>query len=229
MPEIQFPCPEDILSMPKTSCGHFCSGCNKEVVDFRNTPNEKIQEHLQRSQGKTCGIFNSRQINRPANAFISALFRLAFTAVFFLGMDCTQLSAQETADSTSTTIVEKPVIIHGHLVDQESIPLVFAKVYTTFNGTVYGCLADVNGDYKLNLPATALGQPIELNIRQVGFAALVIKIDKLEENMLINAELNEPAMLTGIIVGYVQPIISMDPYEAGKTVITSEDIRHRAR
>ena len=230
MPVISFSCPEDITSMPKTSCGYFCSGCKKDVIDFRNFSAEKIQDYLISKQEKTCGIFNPAQLSSPAQSQISTLFRIAVAVVFFLGLNTSQLFSQET-DSTIVTssVIEKTFLIYGQVFDENSISMPYAKVYIKTQNESFYIMADIDGNYKLSLPEKLIGQSVDLCVSFIGYGQQALHFDCLEK-IYFDKPINfflKVCELMGACLGYHIPIISKDPYEAGKTTISGEDIRHR--
>ena len=230
MTDLDFSCPQDITSMPKTSCGFFCTGCKKEVIDFRNFSTESFQNHLAKTNEKMCGVFNTTQLNTPTKSAVSTIFRVSFALVFILGINTTQLFAQDTTKAiVPTTIVENKFFIQGQVFDEDSIPLPFVKVFVNSAEGIMATMTDFDGNYKLALPEKLIGQSIDLNVSFFGFEKKVIHFNNVQISNFIlpfNFYLKETtAMLSvGIIVGHA-PMIPRDPYEAGKTTINGEDIR----
>ncbi len=62
---ISEPCHEDWNKMTTTDQGRYCQSCCKQVVDFTIMSDAQIMEYLSNTAQKTCGRFNSEQLDRP--------------------------------------------------------------------------------------------------------------------------------------------------------------------
>jgi len=62
--QIPEPCHEDWNKMSPADQGRYCQSCCKEVVDFSMMTDQQIIHFLSKPRGKTCGNFNSDQLNR---------------------------------------------------------------------------------------------------------------------------------------------------------------------
>ncbi|MBL4623976.1 MAG: hypothetical protein JKY42_02365, partial [Flavobacteriales bacterium] len=68
------PCQEDWNKMTSNEQGAFCGSCQKTVVDFSKMDNQQIRDYfLAKSEQKTCGRFNSKQLNKPISLLIPAI------------------------------------------------------------------------------------------------------------------------------------------------------------
>jgi hypothetical protein len=232
MPELSFTCPEDIQSMPATTCGYFCSGCNKNVVDFRNFSPEKIQDYLRSTDGPTCGLFRSDQLKSPVRSVVSTLFRIAFTAVFLFGIGLSNLAAQEMQDSTTAQLSQNGLIrLSGKVTDDLYQTLPFTKIVVTCDSATYYSVTDPDGNYCVDLPGSLTGQTISISARFVGYQEQrVVNITlKAGETVIDFTLAGMEMMLLGGVIEYYHPIIPRDPYDFGKTSVQGEDLEHRQR
>ena len=58
------PCHEKWGEMSPTEKGKFCKVCTKEVVDFRDKSQVEIISHIEKSENRVCGRFNSKQVGK---------------------------------------------------------------------------------------------------------------------------------------------------------------------
>lgn len=79
--ELEFQCPVDVVSMPKTSCGHFCQNCQKEVVDFTNYTVDEIVSYKE-VNGPTCGIYLAEQVDPDIIAPVAFGSKFKIAALF---------------------------------------------------------------------------------------------------------------------------------------------------
>jgi hypothetical protein len=234
MPRLEFSCPENILTHPKTEAGHFCQSCSKDVVDFRNFSATEMRNYFQNRPEKSCGIFHSRQMTDPLQTSISNIFRLAFGLVFLLGLSSTTLFGQQTIDTLKTALATKSTIkISGQITDEnESIPFVKIAVYSA-NQFILGGFSDINGFYVLELPDSHANKDITIVFNFAGYLEHRIHLNTCTlSEITVHADLivadEEP-----IIVGYYVPdrhnLIPTDPAEFNKIRINGDDIKHRQR
>lgn len=60
---IKSPCGARVSQMASVAGGKFCKDCDKTVVDFTQSPREKIREHLLQSKTKVCGFLQRSQLS----------------------------------------------------------------------------------------------------------------------------------------------------------------------
>lgn len=107
------PCHEDWNKMTPNEKGAFCGSCQKTVVDFSKMDNAQIKDYfLNRSSEKTCGRFQSNQLDkpipisvparelskvhlRPFAKFAAALFFVFGTSLF----SCTTITGQTVGEA----------------------------------------------------------------------------------------------------------------------------------
>ena len=58
------PCGEDFNAMTPVKGGKFCGSCEKTIVDFRTMNDYQVLQFYKQNNGKICGVFNQRQLNR---------------------------------------------------------------------------------------------------------------------------------------------------------------------
>ena len=70
--QLGFSCPIKREEMTKTTKGHFCSGCSKEVIDFTDKSQEDLKEMMKSSKGKVCGSFKTSQLSQSFLKYAAA-------------------------------------------------------------------------------------------------------------------------------------------------------------
>lgn len=83
------PCHENWNNMTPAEQGRYCAVCSKEVKDFSNMNDEKMQIFLNKTSGKVCGRFDTSQVNRELiapeneNGLFKHLWKLLLPGFFF--------------------------------------------------------------------------------------------------------------------------------------------------
>src|SRR5689334_23190249 len=78
------PCTEKWQNFNPTARGGFCSGCQKEVIDFTTWGDEKIKAWFSSHTGSTCGRFKADQLK--IYSFEATTNRRAWLPLSFVGM-----------------------------------------------------------------------------------------------------------------------------------------------
>ena len=114
--ELSFNCPEDPTKMERIRGGFKCDLCSHKVIDFTGMSNVEIQEVLNGQKGKkTCGIYKRGQLVNPERSRQFSIFKLAFVAVFVLGMNTSSCFGQDSLSNETIKEVElKAVTIFSH-------------------------------------------------------------------------------------------------------------------
>ena len=84
--QLKFNCPMDSNKMPKQKNGFYCKVCNKSIIDFTKMENAKIKTILAEQTEAICGVYKKDTISNPKTSQLSSAFRLAFAAIFILGL-----------------------------------------------------------------------------------------------------------------------------------------------
>ena len=238
MVEMNFSCPENVAGMALTENGRFCDSCQKDIVDYTGMSNDEVLDKLKRASGKTCGIFKKRQIIISNRLEIGSRFRLAFMLVFMFGMSSSKLMAQDTLTTFPPTfqiteVSDSTYTIKGIVVDIESNPIPFAKVWVDLDSIdgiqnrLYG-KTDFDGIFRFTLPKETK-TPISLSVQCIGYDTTIVQGIMFESGsneveLVVTLDDNEMDLhIIGMII--CPPPIEKDPYEIGKTRLDGEDIR----
>lgn len=100
-------CPKDWDAMTPVSCGRFCEGCNKVVLDLRGKSYEEIK--ALRAKEKICGIFLPEQVAEETISLEKGgKVRVWLAAcIAFLGLEIGAAHAQAPAPDTVQVIQVK--------------------------------------------------------------------------------------------------------------------------
>ncbi|MFL9484654.1 hypothetical protein ACI6Q2_17865 [Chitinophagaceae bacterium LWZ2-11] len=63
--QIPKPCHEDWNKMIPTQQGRFCTGCNKQVIDFSLMTDQQVLNYFNNSKGEICGRVSKDQLDKP--------------------------------------------------------------------------------------------------------------------------------------------------------------------
>lgn len=238
MIEMEFNCPESLNSMPKNDQGFYCQSCSKTIVDFTGKSNKEISEIIQRNSGKTCGVLRKNQVLNPFQSQINSLFRLAFSAVFVLGLSSANLFGQEEVSPPIVTKIKTDTIedvyytVRGQVLDKETLePVFFAKVKVMIDSTMFMAITNFDGFYRIKiLQNLAVGGRVSIETRSVMYGKLLIEnvpFKSYSRMLNIDIELEqENGCIVGLLITPVHEDFRMDkdPYSFGKTVIKGDDL-----
>jgi len=181
---IPAPCGENFNAMTPVKGGKFCGSCEKTIVDFRTMNDYQILQFYKQNNGKICGVFNNRQLNRampfpmevkPSSNW-KAIAALAAGVLFSGG-----LISQTTAPTigkvavATQTINQSPQaeeattpnkVIRGTIKDQEVGEALFGA-NILIKGTKIGTSTDFDGHFELVIPDDI--SAFELEISYLGF------------------------------------------------------------
>jgi hypothetical protein len=100
---IDNPCPMMLSRMKPSEKGFFCKGCAKNVVDFRESTSDQIDEALN-ADSDLCGVFNHDQLSGQKEVRHGMFYRLAFATLLFLsflGFSVQPMNAQVNQNAPS--------------------------------------------------------------------------------------------------------------------------------
>ena len=178
------PCGEDFNAMTPVKGGKFCGSCEKTIVDFRTMNDYQVLQFYKQNNGKICGVFNQRQLNRampfplerkPSRNW-KAVAALA-TGLLFGGGLVGQTNAstieemvvttQQTINNqqeNDTTIPNK--VIKGFVKNKEyQDRLIGANIMIA--GTNIHTTTDIDGFFEITIPDNL--KEIELTVAYIGF------------------------------------------------------------
>jgi len=233
---IPAPCGENFNAMTPVKGGKFCGSCEKTIVDFRTMNDYQILQFYKQNNGKICGVFNNRQLNRampfpmevkPSSNW-KAIAALAAGVLFSGG-----LISQTTAPTigkvavATQTINQSPQaeeattpnkVIRGTIKDQEVGEALFGA-NILIKGTKIGTSTDFDGHFELVIPDDI--SAFELEISYLGFDTQTLLFnDKYPiPNKSIEVELvSGHHYMEGIVMG----IMIAQDFEEAPTCGTSE-------
>ncbi|MFK7981467.1 MAG: carboxypeptidase-like regulatory domain-containing protein [Saprospiraceae bacterium] len=230
------PCGENFNAMTPVKGGKFCGSCEKTIVDFRTMNDYQVLQFYKQNNGKICGVFNHRQLNRampfpmevkPTSNW-KAIAALAAGVLFSGGLMAQTTPtvgkiaiATETINQSTptedTTTPEK--IISGTVIDQAvGEGLIGANIIIV--GTTIGTSTDLDGHFELKIPANL--SAFELEITYTGFDNQTLLFnDKYPiPNQQIEIELTSGPYSGGLIMG----IMIAQDFEEAPTCGTDEII-----
>lgn len=225
--DLKFPCSQRPDSMKKSEKGFYCQGCDKSIHDFRGKNKEEIMEVLCSSTTEVCGVFDTPMIRSKMERHFS-LFRMAFAAVFFLGLSSTDLMAQ--VGTSSEPPVEQSSeerYIHGKVTSDDGEPIPFARVWVGMGEKRIGTISDIEGDYRIKLPADFHENNLRVQSKSILYGETIVERVSLHEGQaLVNIELsNELTMLSGMVI-IKEPEQIVEPWDFNKTVLNGDDLRN---
>jgi hypothetical protein len=158
------PCHEKWESFNPTTLGGFCSGCQKEVIDFTSWDDDQIKNYFKDHSTSTCGRFRADQLKayhfkKIQPSFIQKFipFSAAFSIIMLLSTK--PLAAQQRTINQQeivkpnqedhiigdTTQIDNRVHITGVVVDEEAKPIAGASVF--LNSTAKKIFTDEVGRF----------------------------------------------------------------------------------
>lgn len=173
MINIKYDCPEANSEMAKTDCGFYCSSCSQEVYDFREKSIEEIAHIRANNPSVSCGIFTAEQAVINNRSGISNLFRIAFAAIFVLGLNVSTLFAQSidqgaNAIETTVEVITTNVFISGALKDEKGNRI--AGWITCYYGEeVVSIDTDNDGNFEIELAKEVIGQTVVFSFSASGY------------------------------------------------------------
>lgn len=256
MINLKFPCSQKTSTMQETSCGFYCSSCEKEIHDFRGKSVEEINDIRNKSTGEICGVFDKDHVRKKIDPRLS-MFRTAFILVFVMGLTVGQVFGQsdttnfptdppygpgisiakvDSSAQTESVVENQSIEIRGRVIDDHGEYVAFAKVIIEQNGVFIAAAAtDFDGHYKITIDDRANTKDMVLRARSVGYGEVQIILEKLlPKTYIVDIELSSAVMLgiVGIIVDdtpafFGKEKYDSDPYSFGRTTISGDDLKNR--
>ena len=210
------PCHENWHSMTPTQKGRFCNSCNKEVIDFTQTPKSELARVIKKG-GDICGRFKPQQLNTPLPSVSRSEFRrnaalLGFTSLLAIG---TPVLGQETSEPVeaiaqiavvgrvATESLQPPtenvVTLQGVVTDGNN-PLPGAHV--TIKGTRIAVQTDFDGHFKIAISDRYKNSEITLEISYIGFVTHEKKVSLSNKKVEVALTELEEDVLGGLAIVY---------------------------
>lgn len=178
-----YKCPEELEEMQKSSCGFYCESCKKEVFDFRGLSRARIKQ-ITREKNVQCGIFDPEVAVASHRSVVQTIFRVAFTAVFLLGLNAATLFAQtkvhyDSTKVTMTTESSEKVLVKGVLKDHRGKPLEGTASYVV-GDTEFKFSTNSEGEFEFEIDTVMIGHAVNLYFVAEGKRAEHIYIEDVE-------------------------------------------------
>ncbi len=173
MIKIKYNCPESDSAMSKTNCGFYCSSCSQDVFDFTEKSDDEIADLRANNPSISCGIFTAEQAVVDNRVRVRNLFRMAFAAIFVLGLNVSTLFGQ-TDNSvsdlkiTTTEVTNESVFISG-TIKSEKGNQIFGWISCSYGDEVVSIDSDEDGNFKIELPKDVIGHSVVLSIYASGY------------------------------------------------------------
>lgn len=205
MLELGYPCPEDVTQMDKTSCGHFCTTCTKEIMDFRGKTNEETKQILEDNPSISCGIFRPDQMKHQTVDHVSSLFRIAFAAIFIFGFNMNILFAQScgnTEPEDQTIKIEQfesdSLRIQGRVFGIDKEELAGAFVYYNYNNQQFQTFCDDNAYFDIEIAEGIAGEELTLFVTFPGMESETVQLEVIDrKSYVLSVQLTEREYLRG--------------------------------
>jgi len=177
------PCGENFNKMTPVKGGKFCDSCEKTIVDFRTMSDYQILRFYKENNGKICGVFNQKQLNRampfPMEVAPSknwkAVAALAAGLLFSGGL-VSQTTIPTIGKTTATTQIinkgEQPKAsttpnqtIKGRVIANNQEILIGANII--IEGTTIGTTTDFEGFFELIVPANLKEIEVTVSVEEM--------------------------------------------------------------
>ncbi|WP_027420623.1 carboxypeptidase-like regulatory domain-containing protein [Crocinitomix catalasitica] len=225
--QLKFNCPIPVDSLQSKKDGLHCSACNKTITDFRGLSNTEIAK---RNTPNTCGIFTKAQITNRKRALIFSKFKLAFVAVFILGISSNVLFSQDSIPSLeidSNIVNTRYYTLFGKVTDENGQPTPFVNLILVNDSLTRKTRSDIDGNFKFELPISEFANKfVDLSARFVGYSEM--KYKDIYFGTVQEIELQVKMIKSNeILIGYLhidQRIeINLENYQTTK--ISGDDLR----
>ncbi len=165
---ISQPCNENWDKMTPVEKGRFCSGCQKQVVDFTGMSNEQLVAFFRKQPANVCGRFLHDQLGRNIEIprrripWVKYFFQFALPAIFVTSKGYSQgfvkklerpsmlnsaIKQPSCKFSPETALLDRHKIIRGLVVNKSNESIPFATVL--IKGTTSLTVADSSGHFEL--------------------------------------------------------------------------------
>ena len=156
------PCSEDWNAMPEKEQGHYCSVCDKTLVNFADMSDEEITKTIEakKSKGeKVCGHFRNDQLNRPLQNVLQysrqyiTLPVIASGAMLLSSMKIEEAMEQRYTHTTGVLVPRETNygmnVLKGKVIDIDGQPVRYASIQAFDNKSIKPVYTDENGEFTL--------------------------------------------------------------------------------
>ncbi|MGB1104384.1 MAG: hypothetical protein ACPG21_12265 [Crocinitomicaceae bacterium] len=236
MAELLYNCSKFERDLKPQKVGFYCRSCDRCIIDFRGKTADEIRNIQSKTDRPVCGVFDEFQITNKTASKIHSWFKLAFAAVFVVGL--TFNASGQVADSTVTKQIsidqqhDQSVVFQGVVSDAETgEPVPIARVYLKYGGNEYLVRTNFDGEYRLRIDQElAVGDQFDLYFTGIFYDSLMVKVsvtDQKQNMYVVNAQLSyeNDLQIVGLVIPVRESVRDRDPNSYGKTVIKGEDLR----
>lgn len=219
------PCQQAWNEMIPNNEGHFCSHCNKTVIDFTQLTDEQVAAVFKNTSGKVCGRFTASQLDRDLltprtthhNPFIPAAVMTAALVTVAVNSDAQQAKpstqfiqtpgmVMKVAESTAVvakkdTVPAKDIIrtVSGKVIDSTGAPIPWATIQ--IKNTRSHVVTDTNGRFKINITEKLAGTANTLIFNYLGYEPQEVPLTGTREQFdNLEVVMHGYPMLTGEVV-----------------------------
>ncbi|SEN81553.1 CarboxypepD_reg-like domain-containing protein [Chitinophaga rupis] len=232
------PCQQAWNEMTPSNEGHFCSHCNKTVIDFTQLTDEQVAAVFKNTSGKICGRFTASQLDRdlnaprpahhnpfiPAAVMTAALVTAAVNSDAQAGKVVMQVTQTPAPAVATQPVAEKDTvpasdIIHtvsGKITDSTGAPLPWATIM--IKNSQSGVVPDANGQFSLSIPENLAGTANIMVFSCVGY---------MSQEMPLTGTREQFANLK--VVMYEYPMLMGDMVVAGGAVVRKRNLWQRVK
>ena len=190
MIKLSYSCPEDLNSATRTDRGQFCGACQIDVYDFRGKSSAEIKEILDNNSSIRCGTFDSSQAEQDVVTKVNWFFRLAFAAVFILGLGVNTVFGQSDCKTGENIVVTEivqynSIQIKGTIFGDDKMPISNVTIWYESSDEEAMVISDKNGNFTLDLSDECHGQEIIIYFSHHSYKEKTLTIESLEVKQYI--------------------------------------------
>lgn len=182
MIEMLYTCPENLDKMGKTDCGLYCDSCKKEVFDFTGKSLGEIAKIQDEDPSISCGVFDSEVVVENPRTVVQNIFRIAFAAVFVLGLNVSMLFAQSPAEADNIIVKEtveaRESFITGQVFNHNGKAIAATISYYLGDEKVE-FYTEKDGTFKIEIPADYAGTKLYIDFHAKGMSMQHMTIEQL--------------------------------------------------
>jgi len=204
--------------------GKYCSVCSKNLIDFTSLSDATIIGLIEKSNGKVCGRFNAKQLNRiieikEKQSIGTGIYKL-LTGLIFISttnnieaknsgskdIDSFKTELQQNNHKVSVANDTLPTdtlknLVSGKIIDIDTKePLAGAIIQ--LKGESFGTKTDINGFFKLTISEELLSEKMVFQVLFVGYTTNEFTVHKkdlpIDKELLISP--SSAALLGEVVV-----------------------------
>lgn len=200
---MNLPCKHSVANMPLEEKGYHCQSCDKHLIDFRGKEQQEINQIIQNTPNRVCGVFHSHQLHYKVStvAFSKAQSRVGLSLLGILGFLGPVISSCTTTEEHATELKQNafnklqfPMHLKGIMQDEKTgKPLANASVQILQKDQVIlSGKTDEKGQFDLVIHENDLKQEtFELAFGSKGYVA-----DTLQKQQLLSYRSGKKIQLT---------------------------------